>query len=129
MQNQESMYTNGIAAFVNVAETEKFNGQDTGKYAITLTLEDDEAQKLAEMGIKLKEYNGNSQRKFTSKYPVKIVDSDGSQMQPQELTWGSKVRVKWKAGNAHPVHGVSPYLNAVKVLELKEVDSDEDDEF
>lgn len=125
---QETMYTNGIAAFVNLAETEKYNGQDTGTYAITLTLDDDEATKLAEMGIKLKDYNGTSQRKFKSKFEVKLVDEDGEALHPRDLTWGSKVRVKWKAGKPHPTHGVAPYLNAVKVLELNQLES-EDDEF
>lgn len=129
MNQAESQYTNGTAAFVNVVETEKFNGQDTGKYSIVLALDEDEAQKLVEAGIKLKDYQGTPQRKFTSKFPIKIVDSDGAQMSPQELTWGSKVRLKWKAGRPHPVHGVAPYLNAVKVLELAEMASDEDDEF
>lgn len=125
---QETMYTNGIAAFVNLAETEQYMGQDTGCYAITLTLEDDEASVLEGMGIKLKEYNGKKQRKFKSKYDVTLVDEDNESMHPKDLTWGSKVRVKWKPGMPHPQHGVAPYLNAVKVLELQEVESG-DDEF
>ena len=37
------MITEGVVAFSNLAETEKFNGQDTGKYSIVLTLEQEEA--------------------------------------------------------------------------------------
>ena len=50
-----SNYTNGVAAFVNLLETDKYNGQDTGKYSITLTMDEEEATELENMGIKLKE--------------------------------------------------------------------------
>jgi hypothetical protein len=53
-----SNYTNGVAAFVNLLETDKYNGQDTGKYSITLTMDEEEATELENMGIKLKEYQG-----------------------------------------------------------------------
>lgn len=55
-------YTNGIAAFVNLTETDKYNGQDTGKYSLTLTMDDEEAVALENMGIKLKEYQGKAHR-------------------------------------------------------------------
>lgn len=113
-------YTNGIAAFVNLTETDKYMGQDTGKYSLTLTMDDDEATELENMGIKLKNYQGKAQRKFSSKYEVKVYDPEGQEIPTSALKYGSKVRVKWTAGKPHPVHGVSPYLAAVKVIEFAE---------
>ena len=113
-------YTNGIAAFVNLTETEKYNGQDTGKFSVVLTMEDDEATELQNMGIKLKSYQGRPQRKFATKYSVPVYDPEGKEIPAGDLTYGSKVRLKWAVGKPHPVHGVSPYLTAVKVLEFAE---------
>jgi len=125
---QQSHYTNGTAAFVNLTEHEMYNGKTTGKYSVTLTLDSDEAESLLHEGIKLRDYKGTPQRKFTSKYPVRVVDSDGETMSASELTWGSKVRVKWNMGNPHPVHGIPPYVSAIKVLELNSLENS-DDEF
>ena len=43
-----------------------------------------------------------------------------------EVPYNSKVRLKFKLGQPHPLHGVPTYLEAVKVLEepdLTDVDS------
>ena len=113
-------YTNGIAAFVNLLETDKYNGQDTGKFSITLTMDNDEAVALENMGIKLKEYQGKAQRKFSTKYQVPVYDPEGTEIKAADLKYGSKVRLKWAEGRPHPVHGVSTYLSAVKVIEFAE---------
>jgi hypothetical protein len=115
-----SNYTNGIAAFVNLLETDKYNGQDTGKFSITLTMDEDEATVLENMGIKLKEYQGKAQRKFSTKYQVPVYDPEGNEIDTADLRYGSKVRLKWAEGRPHPVHGVSTYLSAVKVIEFAE---------
>ena len=125
---QQSFYTNGVAAFVNLDKTEEYMGQDTGNYSITLAMDDSDAEKLVAMGIKLRDYQGTPQRKFKSKFPIKVVDADGETMSPSDVTWGSTVRVRWTTGKPHPVHGISPYAAAVKVLELKEVEAG-DEEF
>ena len=61
---------------------------------------------------------------ISSKFEIKVVDADGETMSPSDLTWGSLVRVRWTEGKPHPVHGIAPYVAAVKVLELKEVEND-----
>ena len=72
------MITEGIVAFSNLEETEFYNGQDTGKYSITLTLDPDEAAKLAGEGIKLKEYKNQPQRKFVTKFSgFPVLDAEG----------------------------------------------------
>ena len=81
-------------------------------------MDDEEAVELENMGIKLKEYQGKAQRKFSTKYQVPVFDPDGKEVPASALTYGAKVRLKWTAGKPHPVHGVSPYLSAVKVLEF-----------
>lgn len=113
-------YTNGTAAFVNLTETDKYMGQDTGKYSITVTLDDDDATELEDMGVKLKEYQGKAQRKFATKYQIPVYGPDGEEIQPSKLTYGAKVRLKWVPGKPHPVHGLTPYLSAVKVVEFAE---------
>ena len=47
----------------------------------------------------------------------KLFDEEGNQWSG-EVPYNSKVRVKYKVGNEHPVHGVATYLEAVKVLEV-----------
>lgn len=109
----------GTVAFESLRKTDVFNGQDTGKYNITLTLDEDSADQLESEGVKLREYEGTKQRKFASKFMVDVYDADGGPFDGQ-VTRGSKVKVLYSTGKPHPVHGVSPYLVKVKVLELAE---------
>ena len=48
-----------------------------------------------------------------------VLDADGAPFSGK-VTRGSKVRLLWTEGAPHPVHGVSTYLNKIKVLELAE---------
>ena len=116
----------GKAAFINLTETEQYQGQDTGRYTLTVTLDDDSAQMLSSQGVKLRDYEGTAQRKFSSKYPVKIIDAEDNPF-IGPVTRGSTIRLSYKTGPAHPVHGTPTYLNAVRVLELAD-DAGIDDE-
>jgi hypothetical protein len=116
----------GKAAFVNLTETEQYQGQDTGRYTLTVTLDNDAAQMLSEQGVKLRDYEGVSQRKFSSKYPVKVIDAEDNPF-IGPVTRGSTIRLSYKTGPAHPVHGTPTYLNAVRVVELAD-DASIDDE-
>lgn len=109
----------GVVAFESLNQTDVYNGVDTGKYNITLKLSDDVADELSAAGVKLKEYEGVPQRKFATKFPPMVVDADGNPFKGK-VTFGSKVRIKYSLGKPHPMHGVSPQLAAVKVLELAE---------
>lgn len=113
------MVIEGIVAFQSLDKTDVFNGVDTGKYNVTVKLTDEAAEQLSEQGVKLREYEGVPQRKFATKHPPMVVDSEGRPFKGL-VTFGSKVRLKYTLGKPHPVHGVSPYLSAVKVLELAE---------
>ena len=122
------MITTGIANFVHLDQTETYNGQDTGKYSVVLTMEDDEASKLEDIGVKVKEYKNQKQRKFATKYRVPVLTAEGDPFNGR-VPFGAKVKVLWKQGNHHPVHGVGVYLEKVKVLEMPEgMDGSEDDE-
>lgn len=110
----------GIVNFSNLTSHDVFNGQDTGQYSMTITMTEDDAFSLSALGVKIKDYQGNKQRKFKSKYDVKTFDSEGNSYSG-EVPYNSKVRLKYKLGPAHPVHGVSTYLEAVKVLEEAEM--------
>ena len=116
----------GKAAFINLTETEQYQGQDTGRYTLTVTLDDDAAQMLSSQGVKLRDYEGTAQRKFSSKYPVKIIDAEDNPF-IGPVTRGSTIRLSYKTGPAHPIHGTPTYLNAVRVLELAD-DAGIDDE-
>ena len=109
----------GNVAFANLDEHEEYQGQSTGKYSLVLSLEPEDADKLADKGVKLREYEGTAQRKFSTKYEVPMFDVDGKDFVGR-LTRGSKVRVKYAEGKPHPVHGTSTYLSAIKVIELAE---------
>tara|TARA_Y100001963_G_scaffold159754_1_gene265033 strand:+ start:3124 stop:3498 length:375 start_codon:yes stop_codon:yes gene_type:complete len=124
------MITEGTVAFSNLAETEKYQGQDTGKYSIVLNLEPDEASKLDELGIKLKKYKNEPQRKFVTKFPgFSVLDVDGEPI-AKYIPYGSKVRVLWEPSKPHPKYGVSPYFKKIKVLEMAEgMDGVDDEDF
>ena len=109
----------GSVAFANLDEHEEYQGQSTGKYSLVLSLEPADADKLANQRVKLREYEGTAQRKFSTKYEVPMYDADGNDFSGR-LTRGSKVRVQYAEGKPHPVHGTSTYLSKVKVLELAE---------
>ena len=118
----------GIVNFSNLTQHDVFNGQDTGAFSMTITMSEDDASTLAAQGVKIKDYQGNKQRKFKSKYDIKLFDAEGNPYNG-EVPYNSKVRLKFKLGNAHPVHGVATYLEAVKVLEEAEMLESESADF
>lgn len=113
----------GTVAFQNLQQTEVYQGQDTGRYTLTLSLEEDVASKLSDEGVKVKDYEGTAQRKFASKFPVRIVNANDEPFMGA-IPKGSLVRVQYKLGDSHPVHATPTYLNAVRVLELGEESGD-----
>jgi len=116
----------GTVAFENLNEHEVYQGQSTGKYSIVISVDDPTACELDAKGVKLREYEGMKQRKFSTKYDnVPVLGADGQPFQGR-VTRGSKVRLLWAEGNPHPVHGTSTYLNKVKVLEVAEAADGED---
>lgn len=115
----------GTVAFENLNEHEVFQGQSTGKYSMVISLDDATAGDLEAKGVKLREYEGVKQRKFSTKYEVPVLDADGQPFVGR-VTRGSKVRLLWAEGQPHPVHGTSTYLNKVKVLEVAEAEGGED---
>ena len=118
-QGSEPMFevVEGIVNFSNITKHDVYNGQDTGQFSITLTMSEDDANTMSSRGIKIKDYQGAKQRKFRSRFDIKAFDGEGNQWSG-EVPYNSKVRVKYKVGNEHPVHGVATYLEAVKVLEV-----------
>tara|TARA_R100000781_G_scaffold69176_1_gene43540 strand:- start:73 stop:447 length:375 start_codon:yes stop_codon:yes gene_type:complete len=113
----------GTVAFQNLQQTEVYQGQDTGRYTLTLSLDEDMASKLSDEGVKVKDYEGIAQRKFASKFPVRIVNANDEPFMGA-IPKGSLVRVQYKLGDSHPVHATPTYLNAVRVLELGEESGD-----
>ena len=109
----------GTVNFSNVTKTDVYNGQDTGTYSMTITLSEDDAATLAAEGVKIKEYEGAKQRKFKSKYTIGMYTAEGDRFNG-EVPYNSRVRLKYKTGPAHPVHGTPTYLEAVRVLEVAE---------
>ena len=87
---------------------------------MTVTLSEEDAAELSANGVKIKDYQGNKQRKFKSKYDIKVFDDEGNPYNG-EVPYNSRVRLKYKLGQPHPVHGVATYLEAVKVLEEAEM--------
>ena len=121
------MITTGTAKYVYLDSTEKFNGEDTGKYTLTVAIDDKEATELEKAGVKVRtistEDGGSYKaRKFSTKYPLSfdmVKTSDGEAI-GHDFGAESEVQVLWKAGNEHPQHGVATYLTAVKVMKRTE---------
>ena len=119
------MIVQGTAAFINLTEHELYQGQSTGKYSLTVTLDDASITQLEGQGVKMREYEGQKQRKFASKFNVPLYEANGDEFMGA-ITRGSLVRVQYSLGDEHPVHGFTPYLDKVKVLELATGNTDED---
>jgi hypothetical protein len=56
----------GTIAFENLETHEMYQGQSTGKYSVVISLDDNTADQLAGLGVKLREYEGTKQRKFST---------------------------------------------------------------
>lgn len=120
----------GKVAFANLTEHESFNGQSTGKYSVVVTLDEEQADKLASEGVKLKTYKNETQRKFATKFAdFPVIDNEGEPLSKSSVRYGDVVRIKYGLGKPHPVHGTSVYLNAIRVVEKAAVESVDDEEF
>ena len=115
----------GTIAFENLDTHELYQGQSTGKYSVVISVDEDTADNLSGRGIKMREYEGVKQRKFSTKYAVPVMDADGQPFAGR-IGRGSKVRLLWAEGQPHPVHGTGTYLNKIKVLEVAEQEGGED---
>ena len=111
-----SQVIEGTVNFSNVTQHDEYQGQSTGRFSLTITMSEDDASTLSSQGIKIKDYEGNKQRKFNSKFDIALFDADGNKYSG-EVPYNSRVRLKYKTGPAHPVHGTPTYLEAVRVLE------------
>jgi len=109
-------YVSGEVAFSHLTEFEKFQGESTGKYSLTITLDDEAASKLEGQGVKLKVHDGKKQRAFKTKYEFQYVDTE-KQPQEGELGRGSKVKVAYKLGQPYGEYGVTTFLQGVQVVE------------
>lgn len=126
--SNEARVLEGTVVFQSLFETDVYNGQDTGKYTLTLALNDSDAERLSGMGVNIKNYEGTAQRKFSSKFPVMVVDA-ADEVVRGGVPYGSKVRILWKTGAPHPTHGTSTYMKRVRVLEFAESDESIPEEF
>ena len=108
------MITKGIAKYVYLDSTEKFQGEDTGKYTLTIALDDKEAKALETEGVKVRTIKTEDGGSFEM---IKTVDGESI---GHDFGAESIVEVLWKKGNEHPQHGVATYLTAVKVHERTE---------
>ena len=116
-----SQVIEGVVNFSHVTKHDVYNGKDTGDYTVTITISEEDANQLASNGVKIKDYKGAKQRKFKTQFDtLKVLDAEGNRHKG-EIPYNSRVRLKYKTGPAHPVHGTPVYLEAVKVLELAEV--------
>jgi hypothetical protein len=119
------MITKGIAKFVYLDSTEKFNNEDTGKYTLTVGLSTSEAKKLVDAGVKVRSYTDKDTgkeikiRKFSTQYKLQdnMIQTVSGEVIGTDFGSGSDVEVLWKAGNSHPTHGVATYLTAIKVAD------------
>ena len=127
--SKESIVTSGEVAFSNLTAHEVFQGTDTGKYSVVITMSETEASKLEDLGVKVKTYEDKKQRKFSSKFFIPVVDMDDAPFSG-EIPYGSKVRLLWATADAHPQYGTPTYLNRVRVVELADgAGSETPDEF
>lgn len=106
----------GVVAFSNLTKHEEYQGRSTGKYSLVLELNEENKELLMSHGVKVKDYKGTPQRKFSTKFNIKVVDTDNNTVEG-EIPWGSKVNLIVSFSKPSPVYGVTPYLQAVRLVE------------
>jgi hypothetical protein len=122
------MITKGVAKYVYLDSTEKYQGEDTGKYTLTVGITNAEAKKLEDIGVKVRTITDQDTgkdikiRKFSTQYKLQdnMIQTEGGDVIGTDFGAGSGVQVLWKAGKAHPTHGVATYLTAIKVADEHE---------
>lgn len=122
------MITKGIAKYVYLDSTEKYNGEDTGKYTLTVGLSPEEVDKLEGLGVKVRTVTDKDTgesiriRKFSTQYKLSdnMIQTVSGETIGTDFGAGSDVQVLWKTGKEHPTHGVATYLTAIKVADEHE---------
>lgn len=110
-----SNVTTGVVAFSNLTEHEFFRGKTTGRFSLVVTMEPEEAAVVADKGVRVKDYKGKAQRKFSSAYTVRVKDIEDHPVEG-EIPYGTTVRLLWKEGHPHPEWGTPTYLEEVRVV-------------
>jgi hypothetical protein len=114
----------GTTVFSNVTKKDVYMGAES-KYNVTIVLSPEDAVGLAKAGVKVSEYKEVQQRKFASNYKPSIYGLDMEEF-IGEIPRGSVVKIQYKLGDDHPVHGVTTYLEKIKVVEVGQGSMDED---
>lgn len=123
-----SELVSGLSVFSSITKHDEYMGESTGKFNLTVTLDAEDASKLEDLGVRLKEYEGSMQRKFSSKFEFKVVDMDDNPY-VGEIPRGSEVRVAFSLGDVSPQWGPATHLEAVRVVSEGERKSSIPDEF
>ena len=126
--SKQGIVTTGVVAFSNLTEFDTYKGKSTGAYSLVITMEPSEAQKLEDMGVKVKDYKGSPQRKFRSQFHVPVVDTEDHPV-AGEIPYGSTVRVLWVAGDMDPEYGLRTHMNKVRLVELSESAVEDPEDF
>ena len=113
------MLVQGTTIF-NTALTQfdTYQGQSTDKYSLQITLDTFNADMLDKAGVKVKEYEGEPIRKFTSRYDIPVFTGKNERWH-DEIPSGSTVRVEYTT-KEHPTAGQVPYAKRVLLLEVGE---------
>ena len=97
---------------------------------MTITIDQEDAAFFSwHTGVKIKDYQGNKQRKFKSKYEVKRFTADGQPLTTVRSLTTLRSASSSRLGQPHPVHGMATYLEAVKVLEEAEMAEGDSSDF
>lgn len=125
------------AVFPHLDTTEEFNGQDTGKYTVTLELTPDSVTDIQKAITSVgsgkgtnplkqipddAEYSaGHFRMKAKSRFKVRVIDINNKDVDPSSISNGDEVRAS--IGLAHYKTGVNEgvtiYLNALQLLSSK----------
>ena len=111
------MLVEGTTIFKTFLTThDTYMGETTGKFNVQLKLDGKTASKLTKDGVKIKEYEGEPIRKFTSRYDVPVYINKDEKWSG-ELPSGTKVRLEYIT-KKHPQAGEVPYMKGILVLEM-----------
>ena len=111
------MLVQGTTIFnTSLTQFDTYRGQSTDKYSLQITLDKFNTDLLDKAGVKVKEYEGEPIRKFTSRYDIPVFTGRNERWH-DEIPSGSTVRVEFTT-KEHPTAGMVPYAKRVLLLEM-----------
>jgi|TARA_Y100000289_G_C3904089_1_gene140885 hypothetical protein len=107
----------GDVAFCHLRTPDVYKGAPKDNYEITVSISDEDSEKLKAQGVKVKDYNGTAQRHFTTKEKLTIFSPDMTVWDGDEIARGSRVKLVYQLSKEpYDNYGYSAYVSDIQII-------------